>query len=274
MNSNPSERAHGRVLLVTGGGTGIGAAVARRADADGWTVVITGRRPEPLAAVAAQCARVRDLPADMSRLADVDRVVAQVLTDCGRLDAVVANAGVMAVGSIADTDPGDWDELISVNLTGAFLLARATMPSLRESRGSFVGIGSIAGLRVPAGSAAYAVSKAALGMLVQTIAVDEGPRGVRANVVCPGWVRTEMADSEMAEFGAPHGLDLESAYREASALVPQRRPARPEEVAAVALWLVGPESSYVNGATVTVDGGTTLVDPGTVPLDFEIRRRP
>jgi NAD(P)-dependent dehydrogenase (short-subunit alcohol dehydrogenase family) len=209
----------------------------------------------------------------MSRPADVERVVDQALAQFGRLDAVVANAGIMAGGTLADTSPAEWESVMAVNVTGPYLLARASVPSLRASRGSFVGVGSIAGLRVPAGASAYAVSKAALGMLVSTLAVDEGPHGVRANVVCPGWVRTEMADAEMAEFGSAHGLDVDQAYDEVTALVPQGRPARPEEVAAAVMWLAGTDASYVNGATLTVDGGTTLVDPGTIPFDYRVRPR-
>lgn len=261
------------MLLVTGGGTGIGAAIASRADADGWTVVITGRRPAPLDAVAARGSRVLAIPADMSRPAGVDRVVDQARARFGRLDAVVANAGIMAAGTLAETSPEDWESVMAVNVTGPFLLARACVPGLRASRGSFIGIGSIAGLRVPAAASAYAVSKAALGMLVSTLAVDEGPHGVRANVVCPGWVRTEMADAEMAVFGSAQGLDVEQAYGEVTSLVPQRRAAHPHEVAAAVMWLAGTDASYVNGATLTVDGGTTLVDPGTVPFDFTVRPR-
>jgi meso-butanediol dehydrogenase/(S,S)-butanediol dehydrogenase/diacetyl reductase len=273
MNA-PTPSDGSRVLLVTGGGSGIGAAVARRADDDGWTVVITGRRPEPLDTVAASCRRVRALPADMSRAVEVDRVVSTVLKDLGRIDAAVANAGVMAAGALADTPPEEWDRIMAVNLTGPYLLARACLPALRSSRGSFVGVGSIAGMRAPAGASAYAVSKAALSMLVSTIAVDEARHGVRANVVNPGWVRTEMADGEMTEFGDALGLDLDEAYEAVTALVPQRRAARPHEVAAAVMWLIGDEASYVNGAALTVDGGTTLVDPGTVPFTFDVRDRP
>jgi meso-butanediol dehydrogenase / (S,S)-butanediol dehydrogenase / diacetyl reductase len=96
---------------------------------------------------------------------------------------------------------------------------------------------------------------------------------VRANVVCPGWVRTEMADAEMAEFGAPLGLARDAAYAEVTRLVPQGRPAEPGEVAGAVIWLAGPDASYVNGACLVVDGGTVLVDPGTVPLDFAVTPR-
>jgi NAD(P)-dependent dehydrogenase (short-subunit alcohol dehydrogenase family) len=109
---------------------------------------------------------------------------------------------------------------------------------------------------------------------VQSIARDFGPAGVRANVVCPGWVRTEMADSEMAEFGEPHGLTAEQAYAAATELVPQKRAGDPAEIAAAVMWLAGSESSYVNGATLVVDGGTILVDGGTVAFDYSLAPRP
>ena len=268
-----ADEARDRVLLITGGGSGIGAAVARGAAALDWRVVITGRRAEALRRVADSAPGVLAMPADMSEPEAVAGVVSQVAERWGRLDVVVANAGVMHEGSAAGTDPSDWRRVLDVNLTGPYLLAREAMPLLRGSRGSFIAVGSIAGLRVPAGAAAYAVSKAALDMLVRTIAVDEGPHGVRANIVCPGWVRTEMADGEMASFGGPLGLDEEGAYAEVSRLVPLGRPALPDEVAGAVLWLAGAEASYITGASLTVDGGTTLVDPGTVPLSFRVERR-
>ncbi len=261
------------VVLITGGGTGIGAAVARKAAAAGHTVVITGRRIAPLEEIAAESDTIHALAADMSDADQVASIVTTVVERFGSLDAVVANAGIMAQGSAAEGDLADWNQVMSVNVNGPMLLARAAMPHLRRARGSLVAIGSIAGLRVPAGASAYAVSKAALGMLIRTIAVDEGPAGVRANIVSPGWVRTEMADEEMQAFGEPLGLDREQAYSEMSALVPMRRPGGPEEIAAAVLWLIGDDAGYVNGADLVIDGGTILVDPGTVPFEFSVRPR-
>ena len=262
-----------RVVLVTGGGSGIGAAVARRAATEGWTVIISGRRPEALAGVAEQALSIHGIPADVAEPDAVRRLVAETIKRFGRLDAVVANAGTMVVGSAAETSLDQWNAALRINLTGAFILAREVIPHLRATRGSFVGIGSIAGLRAPREASAYAVSKAALGMLIQTIAVDEAQHGVRANCVNPGWVRTEMADAEMAEFGASIGLSPERAYAAVTALVPQGRPAEPDEVAGAVLWLIGADSTYVNGAGITVDGGTTIVDPGSVPFHFDVTRR-
>ena len=258
-----------RVLLVTGAGSGIGAATAEVAAERGWQVVVCGRRPGPLKAVAARTgALVRVV--DVTAPGAVEDLVASVVAELGRLDCVVANAGVMAVGSVVETDPADWDSVLATNLTSVYLLARAAVPHLVTARGTFVGISSIAGLRSSTGAAAYSVSKAGLISLVQSIARDFGPDGLRANVVCPGWVRTEMADAEMAEFGEPFGLDAEGAYAAATELVPQRRAADPLEVARAVEWLAGAESSYVNGAVLVVDGGTILVDAGTVAFDHQL----
>ena len=260
------------VLLVTGGGTGIGAAVAGQAARDGHPVVICGRRERPLQAVAERTGAT-PIVADMTRPDEVARTVAAVVERYGQLDGLVANAGIMRAGSALDVSVDDWDAVMATNLRAAFLLLREAMPYLLDSRGAVVAVSSIAALRASSGAAAYATAKAGLTMLAQTVAVDFGPHGVRANVVCPGWVRTEMADAELAEFGAPDGLSREAAYAEVTRLVPQRRPADPGEVAAAVLWLLGPQASYINGAVLTVDGGTTLVDAGTVPYDFRFTPR-
>jgi NAD(P)-dependent dehydrogenase (short-subunit alcohol dehydrogenase family) len=262
----------GRVLLVTGAGSGIGAATAERAAGDGWRVVVCGRREAPLQAVAQRCgAQVRVV--DVTDPGAVAALVASVVDEHGRLDSVVANAGVMAVGSVVETEPADWDAVIATNLTSVYHLARTAVPHLVASRGTFVGVSSIAALRSSLGTAAYSTSKAGLIALVQSMARDFGPAGVRSNVVCPGWGRTEMADAEMTGFGAAWGLDLDRAYAAVTELVPQQRAAEAAEVAAAITWLAGSESSYVNGSVLVVDGGTILVDGGTVAFDYQLAPR-
>ncbi|WP_067815643.1 SDR family NAD(P)-dependent oxidoreductase [Actinomadura kijaniata] len=261
-----------RVYLITGGGSGIGAAVAHGARAAGARAVICGRRRDALERVAAASgadARVADVTSPEA----VAALVAEVVDAHGRLDGVVANAGTMRPGAVLDLTAQDWQASLDTNLTSVFHLARATLPHLVAARGAFVAVSSIAALRASTGAAAYAVSKAGLTTLTRSIAVDYGGQGVRANVVCPGWIRTEMADAEMRAFGDPLDLDVDEAYAEVTQLVPQGRPGTPEEAAAAVLWLLGPHASYVNGAVLTVDGGTVLPDPGTIPFDYEVRPR-
>jgi meso-butanediol dehydrogenase / (S,S)-butanediol dehydrogenase / diacetyl reductase len=257
-------------VLVTGGGSGIGAAVARRLAAAGGRVAICGRRAPALRAVAAETGAL-DLVCDVGAVA---RLVESVTDAFGRLDGLVLNAGVMAPGGVADLPPADWSAMVSANLTGAFLVARAALPHLIASRGAVVSVASIAALRAAGGMGGYAATKAGLAMLTQSLAVDHAHEGLRANVVCPGWTVTEMADEEMAAFGAERGLGVPEAYELVTALVPQRRPAHADEVAAVVAWLLSGEASYVNGAVIPVDGSAAAVDVGTVAFDPRVSLRP
>lgn len=252
-----------RVALVTGGGTGIGAAVARRLAADGYAVAVTGRRPEPIAEVARDTGGLA-VVADTGVAADAERAIAETVTRFGGLDALVLNAGVGGEGSLLDLEPEMFDRVFRVNVTGAFLTARAAISHLLERRGAIVSIASVAGLRAAPESLAYCSSKAALAMLTQCIAVDHGPAGVRANCVCPGWVRTPMADGEMDSLAARSGASREDAYATATGDVPLRRPSSPEEIAGSVAWLLSDDASYVNGAVIPVDGGVTTVDVGTL----------
>lgn len=253
----------GRVALVTGGGTGIGAAVARRLVGDGYAVAVTGRRSAPIEAVAREIDGLA-VAADTGAVADADRAVAETVARFGGLDALVCNAGIGGEGSLRDLDPAAWDDVLRVNLTGAFLMARAALPHLVARRGAVVTISSAAGLRACPESLAYCASKAGLTMLTQCIAVDHGPEGVRANCLCPGWVRTPMADEEMDALAERLGGDREDAYSACTADVPLRRASTPEEIAGAVAWLLSADAAYVNGAVLPVDGGHTTVDVATI----------
>jgi meso-butanediol dehydrogenase / (S,S)-butanediol dehydrogenase / diacetyl reductase len=252
-----------KVALVTGGGTGIGAATARRLAADGYSVAVTGRRAEPIEAVAAELDGLA-IVSDTSVGADAERAVEEVVSRFGQLDALVLNAGVGGEGSLLDLSQEAFERVIATNLTGAFLMARAAIGQLVHRRGAIVSVSSAAGLRASPASLAYCSSKAGLAMLTQCIALDHGREGVRANCVCPGWVRTPMADGEMEELGARLGTSREDAYDACLVDVPLGRAATTDEIAATIAWLLSPDAAYVNGAVIPVDGGHTMVDVATV----------
>ncbi|MFT4305727.1 MAG: SDR family oxidoreductase [Microbacterium sp.] len=257
----------GQVVLVTGGGTGIGAAVARRFAGEGATVIVTGRRLEPLERVAAEIGG-EAIAADAADGAEAARLVRTVQERHGRLDVLVANAGGHGFATVLDTDDAAWEAALRANLTTAFVAARAALPALLASRGRIVVISSIAGLFAGPSVAGYTVGKHALIGLTRSLARDYGRQGVRVNAVCPGWVATPMADQEMDEFAAAAGIgDRADAYAAVTADVPLARPAQPEEIAAVVRFLGSEESSYLTGAVIVADGGAHIVDVPTLAFD-------
>jgi meso-butanediol dehydrogenase/(S,S)-butanediol dehydrogenase/diacetyl reductase len=260
-------RLAGKVAVISGGGTGIGAAIARRFAREGAKVTVTGRRREPIEAIAAETAGLA-VPGDASEPAHAAEAVAETVRAFGGLDIVVPNAGVGFGGTAAGVTDEAWRDTIGINLSGALFLVRAAMPHL-EARGggSIVLISSISGLVASASSAAYMSSKAAMIGLTRSIALDGGPLGIRANAVCPGWVRTPMGDESMDELAEERGLDRDEAYRLATQFVPLRRAGEPDEIAACALFLASEESSYVTGTTLVVDGGGTTVDVASVAFN-------
>jgi len=210
-------RLDGKVAIVSGGGTGIGAATARLFAHEGARVVVTGRRPGPIEAVADEIGGVA-VPGDASDPMHAAAAVEAAEQRFGGLDILVANAGTGFGGAAADADDETWERTLAVNLSGPFRLARAGVPALlRRGGGSIVLVSSISGLVSSTESAAYVSSKAALLGLARSLAVDYGPHGIRANALCPGWVVTPMADDDMDDLATSRGVSREEAYLLATA---------------------------------------------------------
>jgi NAD(P)-dependent dehydrogenase (short-subunit alcohol dehydrogenase family) len=245
----------GRVGLITGAGSGIGRATARLLAERGGAVVaadVNGVTAEETAAVirsgggqAAAC------PCDVTRAADVDAAVGLARRTFGHLDVVVNCAGILRVASLEDTSEKEWEEVLAVNLTGAFILTRAALRALREQGGgAIVHIASRAAIRAKEGHGAYSASKAGILQLTQMAAVEGARHGIRVNCVCPGFIDTPMTRG---------GYDVEAAIAAWKDVCPLGRPGTPEDVARAMLFLASEDAGFITGVALPVDGGRTVL---------------
>lgn len=254
---------NGKVALITGGGTGIGAACARRLARDGAKVVVVGRRKAVLDDVVKSIG-VLALVADASNTGEMQGVVTEVLRKYGRIDILIASAGGHGLGSATDTDDDAWQKSISSNLNSAFVASRECLPTLCKHNGSILLISSIAGLVAGPEVCGYTTTKHALIGLTRSLARDYGPKGVRVNAICPGWVRTPMADEEMQVLMDKYGINLDQAYQMVTSNVPLRRPATADEIASACRFLVSDDAAIITGAVLVADGGSMVVDLPTL----------
>ncbi len=247
-------RLDGKVALITGGGTGIGGAIARLFAQEGAAIVITGRRKEMLDRVVSEIERgkghARAVAGTVTDETHARSAVAQAVRTFGKLNILVNNAGIGAFGkALHETDDATWDELLAINLTGVFRMTRAAVPEmLKAGGGAIVNISSIAGLVGIPLNAAYSATKGGLDALTRCLAIDYANQGIRCNAVCPGLVDTPMA--------APL---LNDPTRKAQVLTayPLGRPGTPDEVANLVLYLASEESAWVTGTIFPIDGGMT-----------------
>ncbi len=242
----------GAVALITGGTSGIGLSVARRLRDDGAAVVITGRDRERGRAAEAELGGgggALFVAAEAAHEADVLRSRDAALERFGRIDVLVNNAGVAITERLVDTPTEHFDRLIAVNLRGPFLYARCCFDALKATRGAIVNVGSDAGLRGEQAIGAYSVSKAALVMLSNMLALDGAPVGVRSNCVCPGATAPGMR--HIGPAAEPERGDDPSQWP----LPPLGRIGTGLDVAAAVAYLAGPQAAFITGAVLAVDGG-------------------
>ncbi|ULJ82953.1 SDR family oxidoreductase (plasmid) [Rhizobium sp. C104] len=253
-----------KTALITGGGTGIGAAVARRIRREGGNVVLVGRRPEPLRAVADEIGATV-ITADAADGIAMRKALETVVETFGGLDILIANAGGHGVGPTISMSDETWDLAVRLNLNTAFVSARESLPYLIKNKGNIVVLASIAGLFAGPDAAGYVTMKHACIGLAKSLARDYGRKGVRTNTVCPGWVTTDMADEQMQMIVEKFRLkSIEEAYALVTKDVPLGRPASTEDVANAVCFLASSDASMINGAILTVDGGAGTVDLPTL----------
>ncbi len=252
-------RFNGRTALVTGAASGIGRATVERLLAEGATVVgVDVDEPGEGGGPTDRGDRFRFVSGDVRDEAAMTAAVAAAVEAGGRLDGVVNAAGVAGAGPVHMLDLDEWDRVVSINLTGTFVVAKAALGQMLTQerrdggeRGSIVTLASIEGLEGTAGGSCYNASKGGVVLLTRNMAIDYGPSGIRVNAICPGFVATPMTEIVFAMEGMEA---VGEGYREEHAL---RRIGRADEIAATAAYLLSDDASFVSGAALPVDGGYT-----------------
>jgi meso-butanediol dehydrogenase/(S,S)-butanediol dehydrogenase/diacetyl reductase len=245
-------RFDGKVVLITGAASGIGAATARRFAAEGARLMLGDIDAERLSSIAKLLDRagsVAELPTDVSDIDQVEALTAAAVDRFGRLDVVFNNAGIGAYGKAPDLDPEAWHRVIAIDLDSIFYGCRAAIPRLRESGGgAIVNTASISGLFGDYGLAAYNAAKGAVMNFTRSVAIDHAREGIRVNAVCPGPIETALT------AGMIENVRMMESYAER---IPMGRVGQADEIAGVVAFLASDDASYITGAGIVIDGGVT-----------------
>lgn len=246
MKSN--SRFADKVALITGGGTGIGRAVAKEIVAEGGKVVVTGRREDPLKTLAAEFPdSVRYITTDVTEKGAPAEAVRYAVEQFGRLDILINNAGTGAVAPLVDLDDDAIHQTFAVNVEGSVIMTRDAIPALAKSRGAIVNITSTVAQASMPGLAVYAGSKAALERITAGLAVELGPQGIRVNAVAPGFTRTDLSANVPQEM--QDGMIAQT---------PLGRAGEPEDIAKAVVFLASDDASWITGQVLQSSGGLML----------------
>lgn len=247
-----------RHALVTGGGSGVGHAVARALADQGVEVTICGRRIGALKAAAEDHPRLHAIAADVTEKESMNGLYREAEAARGPIDIVVANAGMAASGPAAKTTLQDWKTSLDVNLTGAFLTVQPALAGMAErKKGRIVFVASTAGIKGYGYVAPYVTAKHGVIGLMRALAVEFAKTGVTVNAVCPGFVETDMLERSVARIVEKTGRSREEARASLLSANPQGRFVQPDEVASAVLWLCSEKAASVTGQALSISGGET-----------------
>jgi 3-hydroxybutyrate dehydrogenase len=249
----------GRHALITGGGTGIGAAIAARLSEMGARITVVGRRPEPLEEVADGLDGAQPVPFDVTDEAAVEEGLKTATERFGLVDVLINNAGAADSSPFTRTTPDAWRAMLDVNLTGAFLMSRAVLPGMVERGwGRIVSIASTAGLKGYAYVAAYCAAKHGVIGMTRSLALEVAQKGVTVNAVCPGYTETELLSESVENIVDKTGVSEDEARAQLLESNPQGRFVSPEEVAEAATWLMSSNAGAITGQAIVVAGGEVM----------------
>ena len=256
-------KLNNKLALITGGGRGIGRAIAEAFARKGAQVVLaarTGAQVEQTAAEISKSGETLAIVCDVSDVESVKRMFARVEDRCGRgPDILVNNAGIAESAPLTKTDDDLWHRHLAINLSGTFYCTRAALPSMLElGWGRVINVASIAGKTGAPYIAAYSASKHGVLGLTRSVALEVAAKGITVNAICPGYVDTEMTTRGVENITARTGRPAEEALETLKRMSPQNRLVTPEEVAALALLLASEEGRAINGQAINVDGGSVL----------------
>src|SRR5258705_13405480 len=250
-------RLSGKVALITGGGTGIGRAIALAFAREGASVAVAGRRLEKLREVISEIQKQGGaglaMECDVSRAKDVERAVKGTVERFGRLNVLVNNAGALHVSTVEGISEEEWDRVMAVNVKGPFLMSRAVLPEFRKcGGGTIVNIGSVLGLFAVKDRAAYCASKGGVTMLTKAMALDHAHEKIRVNCICPSVVETDLVKGVFNETE-----EGQVRLKARLATIPLGRLGKPADVEVMAVFLASEESSWLTGAAIPLDGWVT-----------------